>query len=129
MKDEYDFSKGIRGKYKERYDKMTIVQELEAKVKSGATGNTADAIEACKIILKEDYLGMVGWPEKPEPAPAQKKVYAPRPNDKGYKMVAKLSGVCNICTSPIAIGDDIYYKKGEGANHVACKDEVGKLVP
>src|ERR1035438_2424230 len=106
---------------------MTNVQELLEKVKTGATGIAAmndykaqAAIDACKIILKEDYLGMVGWPEKSKPA-AEKKVYAPRPDDKGYKMAAKKTGMCNICTSPIAIGEDIYFKSGSGANHVACK--------
>lgn len=134
MKDEYDFSKGVRGKYKERYDKMTNVQELFVLVQRGALGVGDTAVEAareaCKIILKEDYLGMTGWPDKPvRPQPTEKKTYAPRPNDKGYKMKAKLSGMCSICNGAIIIGDDIYYKKGEGAFHVICKDEVTKLVP
>lgn len=124
---------------------MTNDKELLEKVKTGATGiasmndyKAQAAIDACKIILKEDYLGMMGWPKKdaPKPAekkdeqkPAEKKVWAERPNDKGYKMAAKKTGTCNICTSPIAIGEDIYFKSGSGANHTACADEVAKLVP
>jgi hypothetical protein len=117
---------------------MTKDQELLEKVKTGATGiasmndyKVQAAIDACKIILKEDYLGMVGWPEKTKPV-EQKRTYdnyAPRPNDKGFKMAAKRDGTCNICTNPIAIGEDIYFKSGSGANHVACTDEAAKLVP
>jgi hypothetical protein len=111
-------------------------QGLLELVQRGANGVGDLSVEAartaCKIILEKDYLGKTGWPEKPVAnpnSPAEKKVWAPRPNDKGYKMAAKKDGTCNICTSPIAIGDDIYFKSGSGANHIACADEAAKLVP
>lgn len=107
----------------------TIVHQLEELVKLGAQGDSElPGTQACQIILKEGYLGVVGWPEKPKelpyatPAPAAPKQYAPRPNDKGHKMAAKLTGMCTSCTGPINVGDMIYYKKGQGANHVECID-------
>ena len=129
MKDEYDFSTGVRGKYYERYKYMTNVKELFELVQRGANGvgDTAAvaAKEACQIILKEDYLGMTGWPEKA--ANPTKKVWVDKPGDKGYKMTAKRSGTCNICNSGIAAGDQIYFKSGSGANHVACIDQAAAL--
>ena len=106
---------------------MTNVNDLLELVQRGANGVGDVSIEAarrvCKIILEEDYLGMKGWPAKVEASkPAEKKVWAPRPNDKGYKMAAKKDGVCNLCTDPIVAGDDIYFKSGSGATHVRCKD-------
>jgi hypothetical protein len=114
-------------------------QELLELVQRGANGVGDTAVDAartaCKIILEKGFLAtrpeqMKQVASSPEKAhPAEKKVWAERPNDKGYKMPAKKNGTCNICTSPIAIGEDIYFKSGSGANHVACADEVGKLVP
>jgi|ERR1035437_2651579 hypothetical protein len=118
-------------------------QELLELVQRGANGvgdvSTEAARKACKVILENNYLGGAGWPVKPPVKPSYnapegtevhtKKVWAQRPDDKGYKMAAKKSGMCNICTGPIAIGEDIYFKSGSGANHVACADEAAKLVP
>lgn len=99
---------------------MVDQKELYDKVKIGAGGNVAAAVEACNIILKEDYLGMVGWPEKSH----QKQTFAPRPNDKGHKMTAKKTGSCIACKAPITIGEEIYFKSGEGAKHSTCTVDV-----
>lgn len=98
-------------------------KEILEKVKQGAAGNYTSAIEACHMILKEDYFGIIGWPEK-QNQPAQKKTYAPRPGDKGHKMNAKKAGLCVTCNGPIAIGDNIYFKSGDGAKHEACVEDV-----
>ena len=95
----------------------TIANEILDKVKQGASGNYTSAIEACHMILKEDYFGMTGFPSKPT---HEKKVYAPRPGDKGFRMGAKKAGLCVVCSGPIAVGDSIYFKSGDGAKHEAC---------
>lgn len=98
-----------------------IANEILEKVKQGAAGNYTSAIEACHMILKEDYFGMVGFPDKPV---HEKKTYAPRPGDKGFRMNAKKAGLCVTCNGPIAVGDSIYFKSGDGAKHEACVEKT-----
>ena len=63
MRDEYDFSQGVRGKYARRYAAGTNVVLLEPDV--AAAFPTADSVnEALRAVAKLIALG-VGRPKKP----------------------------------------------------------------
>lgn len=97
---------------------MVNMIELSKLVQSGAKGDSEqaskDAVEACRIIEKEQML-FYGFQTKTAP------FAKPNPNDKGFKMKAKRTGTnCLTCDKIINEGDDIFWKKGTGATHVTC---------
>ena len=57
MKKEYDFSKGIRGKYAERFDKVTNLVPLEPEVAKYFP--TAKAVnDALKSLISEGKVNL-----------------------------------------------------------------------
>lgn len=67
MRDEYDFSKGVRGKYAKRYAAGTNVVFLDPDV--AAAFPTADSVnEALRAVAKLIALG-AGKPKKPAAKP------------------------------------------------------------
>jgi hypothetical protein len=56
MRDEYDFSKGIRGKYAERYDKGTNVIVIDPDVAEYFSDSKAinDALRSIIPIIKQN---------------------------------------------------------------------------
>lgn len=94
---------------------MVNLDELVGKIKMGASGASNVAIEACQIIIDQGVLNFIS------PPPAKKK-FPNNPTDKGKQMLSKKTSKCRVCGLEIQIGEDIYFKGGEGAGHVSCVD-------
>jgi hypothetical protein len=93
---------------------MYNLDELVEKIKMGAKEDPNAAVEACQIIIDQGVLAFL--------SPPTKKKFPSNPTDKGKQMISKKTSKCRVCGLEIKIGEDIYFKGGEGAGHVSCVD-------
>jgi hypothetical protein len=99
---------------------MSNLPELVDIIKEGALGDNVKAIEACNIIIDQGILSVLT---------PRKKKFLNDPTDKGKQMLSKKISKCRVCSLEIKIGEDIYFKGGEGAGHVSCVDNAYSEVP
>ena len=75
---------------------------------------------ACKLIRENnldvsEVVQRAAWAPPPPPPAAQ------HPAAKRRVIRAKYLSVCRVCFRSVAIGDPIFWAKGEGATHVRCQ--------